>query len=143
MEPRHRKLAEIALAVAGDQGFALAGGYAIRADWRAHPPVLLDIGTVLHPDDAVANKMCALYRRALPRDFLSVGTALTSGRYSRDRLSSLTKSADDGSEPRMFAHALGTLMQITDEAFAEYRTSDLIAAMRGWVTDWRREFQTR
>jgi hypothetical protein len=33
-------------------------------DWRAHPPVTLAIGPVLHPDDAVANKVCALYSRA-------------------------------------------------------------------------------
>jgi hypothetical protein len=36
----------------------------LAADWRAHPPVLLGVGPVLHPDDAVANKMCALYGRA-------------------------------------------------------------------------------
>jgi hypothetical protein len=156
MEPGHRRIAEIALAAAGGYGFALAGGYAVRAhgmgtrpsgdvdlftdwhrradfpaavrvvvealekhgyavataasaetfvrllvdagdgtgsekvelsaDWRAHPPVLLDIGPVLHPDDAVANKMGALYGRALPRDFLDIDAAITSGRYSRDRL---------------------------------------------------------
>ncbi len=31
MEPRHRRIAEIALAVAGSYGLALAGGYAVRA----------------------------------------------------------------------------------------------------------------
>jgi hypothetical protein len=31
MEPRHRAIAEIALKVAGPYGFALAGGYAVRA----------------------------------------------------------------------------------------------------------------
>ncbi|MFG1791929.1 hypothetical protein [Nocardia sp. NPDC049149] len=38
MEPRHRRLAEIALAVAGDQGFALAGGYAVRAHGMGDRP---------------------------------------------------------------------------------------------------------
>lgn len=38
MEPRHRRLAEIALAVAGDQGFALAGGYALRAHGMGSRP---------------------------------------------------------------------------------------------------------
>lgn len=113
MEPRHRAIAEIALAAAGAHGIALAGGYAVRehgighrpsgdidlfTDWhrrtdfpavvekviaaleqhgykirslpRAKPlPVLLGIGPVLHPDDAVTNKVCALYGRALARDF--------------------------------------------------------------------------
>jgi hypothetical protein len=43
----------------------------LAADWRAHPPVMLAIGPVLHPDDAVANKMCATLRprpaQGLPR----------------------------------------------------------------------------
>ncbi|ASF06046.1 hypothetical protein NBRGN_030_00630 [Nocardia brasiliensis NBRC 14402] len=38
MEPHHRKLAEIALSVAGDQGFALAGGYAIRVHGMGERP---------------------------------------------------------------------------------------------------------
>ncbi|HVX43801.1 MAG TPA: nucleotidyl transferase AbiEii/AbiGii toxin family protein [Mycobacteriales bacterium] len=32
-------------------------------DWRAHPPITLEIGPVLHADDAVANKACALFGR--------------------------------------------------------------------------------
>ena len=139
MEPTHLRLAEIGLQVAGQYGFALAGGYAVQAhgilhrpsedvdlftawerradfaaavdavvqayteygytveitqqfetfarlavvepsepghsykvelaaNWRALPPVQMDIGPVLHPDDVVAGKMSALYTRAEPRD---------------------------------------------------------------------------
>jgi hypothetical protein len=32
----------------------------LGVDWRAYPPTRLAIGPVLHPDDAVANKLCAL-----------------------------------------------------------------------------------
>src|SRR5690349_19240976 len=131
MELIHRRLAEIALQVAGQYGFALAGGYAVQAhgilhrpsedvdlftawdrrddfglavdavvdafrahgyvveisgrfetfarlavtdpeqphqtyrvelaaNWRASPPVMMDIGPVLHADDVVAGKMSAL-----------------------------------------------------------------------------------
>lgn len=131
MEPVHLRLAEIGLHVAGQYGFALAGGYAVQvhgilhrpsedvdlftawerraeftaavdavlsayaehgytvevtqqfetfarlavtdpaepehiykvelaANWRAQPPVQMDIGPVLHPDDVVAGKMSAL-----------------------------------------------------------------------------------
>ena len=137
MEPRHERIAKIALAAGARYGLALAGGYAaqahgigdrlsgdvdlfttwqhhdefpeltsavvsalnaagyaaslimsgetfarlivtdpldgreekleLSADWRAHDPVQLDVGPVLHPDDAVANKVCALFGRALPR----------------------------------------------------------------------------
>ena len=55
----------------------------LAADWRSHEPVILEIGPVLHPDDAVANKMAALYGRALARDFLDVYAILASGRYTR------------------------------------------------------------
>jgi len=55
----------------------------LSVDWRAHDPVQLAIGPVLHADDAVANKVCALFGRALPRDFLDVDAAIMSGRYTR------------------------------------------------------------
>jgi len=143
MEPRHERIARIALAAGARYGLALAGGYAVAAhgmgnrpsgdvdlftswqhrsefpglaaavvaalevagykvsvimsaetftrltlaspeggaeekvelgvDWRAHDPVQLAVGPVLHSDGAVANKVCALFGRALPRDFLDVG----------------------------------------------------------------------
>jgi hypothetical protein len=47
-------------------------------DWRAHPPVTLEIGAVLHSDDAVANKLAAFYGRAADRDY--VDAVLRSGR---------------------------------------------------------------
>lgn len=213
MEPRHRKIAEIALRVAGPRGFALAGGYAVRAhgigdrpsgdvdlftdwqrradfpaavdaviaelereqftvetvargetfarllvtplgtagpsepekvelsaDWRAHPPVLLDVGPVLHRDDAVANKMCALYGRALPRDFLDIDATLASGHYTREELLALAAKADGGFDLIMFAHALGALTQITDAAFAEYGSDqEQISDLRQRFTQWRDE----
>jgi hypothetical protein len=131
MEPRHERIARVALAAGARYGLALAGGYAVSAhgmgarpsgdvdlftswqhghefpelataviaalesagyavavvqraetflrltvtdptdgmaeevelsaDWRAHDPVILDVGPVLHADDAVANKVCALF----------------------------------------------------------------------------------
>ncbi len=215
MESRHRRIAEIALGVAGDQGFALAGGYAVRAhgmgdrpsgdvdlftdwhrradfpaalnavvaaleqhdyhvttvasgdtfarllvhrtsepeavdklelaaDWRAHPPVLLGVGPVLHPDDAVANKMAALFGRAYPRDFLDVDAALMSGRYSQDRLLELAEQADGGFEVEMFADALGALTQITDDSFGEYNVPpDVVAGLRRRFAEWREKIQGR
>jgi hypothetical protein len=68
-------------------------------DWRAHPPVVLEVGPVLHPDDAVANKVTALFGRAAPRDHIDVHAALTSGRYTPERLLILAKEHDDGSTP--------------------------------------------
>lgn len=209
MEPRHERIARIALAAGARYGLALAGGYAVAAhgigsrpsgdvdlftswqhrnefpeltaavlaaleaagykasvlmsaetfarltvtdpdgieenvelsaDWRAHDPVQLDIGPVLHADDAVANKVCALFGRALPRDFLDVDAALTSGRYTRDQLLDLAANADHGFDRLLFADALGALTQITDAAFAEYRVDPgVIAGMRHRFAQWRQE----
>lgn len=50
------------------------------ANWRAQPPVQMDIGPVLHPDDVMAGKVDALYNRAAAHDFLDVDAAITSGR---------------------------------------------------------------
>lgn len=210
MEPRHERIARVALAAGARYGLALAGGYAVQAhgmgtrpsgdvdlftswqhrdefpeltsavvaaldeagyttsvimqadtfvrlmvsnpqdgteekvelsaDWRAHDPVQLDVGPVLHADDAVANKVCALFGRALPRDFLDVDAAITSGRYTRDQLLELAANADYGFDPLLFADALGALTQITDAAFAEYKIdpSD-ITRMRRRFADWRQQ----
>ena len=210
MEPRHERIARIALAAGGRYGLALAGGYAVSAhgmgsrpsgdvdlftswqrrgefpelaaaviaaleaagykasvimsaetftrliltdpadgseekvelsvDWRAHEPVQLDVGPVLHADDAVANKVCALFGRALPRDFLDVDAAITSGRYTREQLLELAAEADRGFDRLLFADALGALTQITDTAFAEYRADpDMVADMRHRFAQWRQD----
>ncbi|WP_239311372.1 MULTISPECIES: nucleotidyl transferase AbiEii/AbiGii toxin family protein [unclassified Frankia] len=109
----------------------------ISADWRAHDPIQLDIGPVLHADDAVANKMCALFGRAMPRDFLDVDAAITSGRYTREQLLNLAAQTDPGFDRLIFADALGALTQITDTAFAEYDTKPEA------VADLRRRFAER
>ena len=60
----------VQLEVAGD------GGGACKVDlgvfWRSRAPVLLDVGPVLHPDDAAGGKMDALFNRWAPRDFLDI-----------------------------------------------------------------------
>ncbi|MDP9799390.1 hypothetical protein J2S43_007902 [Catenuloplanes nepalensis] len=213
MDPWHRRLAEIALAAAGEKhGLALAGGYAVRAhgigerpssdvdlfmdwqrradfpaavdlviaalqqagftvvidaqaetfarvivtgagylggrsdkiemaaDWRSHPPVQLDLGPVLHPDDAVANKMAALYGRAVARDFLDIHATLRSGRYTREQLLRLAVNADPGFDRIMFARALGVADQISEKTFAAYGTDgETIASLRETFAGWRRE----
>ena len=112
----------------------------LAVDWRAHDPVQLAVGPVLHSDDAVANKVCALFGRALPRDFLDVDAAVTSGRYTRGQLLELAAEADHGFDRLLFADALGALTQITDAAFAEYRTDPgNITDMRHRLAEWRRE----
>jgi hypothetical protein len=106
----------------------------ISADWRAHDPIQLGIGPVLHADDAVANKMCARFGRAMPRDLLDVDAAITSGQYSREHLLQLAAQTDPGFDRLLFADALGALVQITDTTFAEYEIKP------GAVANLRRRF---
>jgi len=114
------------------------------ADWRSREPVILEIGPVLHPDDAVANKMAALYGRALARDFLDVDAILASGRYTPGRLLELAAAADPGFDLAMFASAIGAITQITDAAFAEYGTSaEDIRTLRHRFASWRTGLLTR
>ncbi|MFI1381824.1 hypothetical protein [Embleya sp. NPDC020886] len=58
----------------------------MRRDWRSRPLAHLGIGLVLHPDEAVANKMTTLCGRAAPCDYLDVDDTLASGRYTPERL---------------------------------------------------------
>jgi hypothetical protein len=116
----------------------------LSADWRGNPPVMLEIGPVLHPDDAVANKMCALFGRAQPRDFLDIDAVLASGRYSHDRLLELAANADAGFDQMMFAGALSALDEMVESDFAEYQTSaEQIAGMRERFASWRDELLAR
>jgi len=115
----------------------------LAADWRAHPPVTMDIGPVLHPDDAVGNKMAALYGRAVARDFLDIDAVLTSGRYTAEQLLQLAEAADSGFDRTMFASVLGALDQISDAAFAAYSISgESIDAMRQRFAQWRVSLQS-
>lgn len=112
----------------------------LGVDWRAHDPVHLAIGPVLHPDDAVANKMSALDGRAQARDFIDVDAAVTSGRYSRERLLALAEIADRGFDRRMFANALGQAAVLPDDDFAAYGVKGApLAALRARFADWRTE----
>jgi hypothetical protein len=114
----------------------------LSADWRAHQPVLLSVGPVLHPDDAVANKMCALFGRAQPRDFLDVDAAIQSKRYTRERLLELAAGADAGFDRALFADALASLRSVTDTAFEEYGIDPAdLAAMRLRFDSWRSDLR--
>jgi Nucleotidyl transferase AbiEii toxin, Type IV TA system len=108
------------------------------ANWRAQPPVQMDIGPVLHPDDVMAGKMDALCNRAAARDFLDIDAAITSGRYTLERLCELAQNADAGFDRQLFAAMLGRIDRLDDEDFTEYNVSPAnVTAMRQRVKDWR------
>lgn len=108
------------------------------ANWRAQPPVQMDIGPVLHPDDVMAGKMDALYNRAAARDFLDIDAAITGGRYTLDRLCQLAHQADAGFDRKHFAAMLGRVDRLDDEDFIEYGVNpEYVAGLRQRVQDWR------
>lgn len=112
----------------------------LAANWRARPPVTMDVGPVLHVDDVVAGKMSALFTRAEPRDFLDVDAALTTGRYTRERLLELAEQADAGFDRRLLAELFALLGRYPDRRFAAYGADPAqISAMRKRFARWREE----
>lgn len=105
--------------------------------WCACSPVRLEIGPVLHPHDAVAGKMDALYNRWAARDFLDIDAILASGRYTRDRLLEIAGEHNPGFDPMMFAESLSYLREMPFREFVPYGVSEEAdAAMRERFADW-------
>ncbi len=100
----------------------------------------MDIGPVLHADEVVAGKMSALYTRAEPRDFLDVDAAITSGRYTRQRLCELAEQADAGFDRHILADLFAMLQRYPDRRFAFYGAdTDHLAELRARFAAWRHE----
>ena len=110
----------------------------LGVDWRMNEPVRFAIGSVLHADDAVANKVCALFGRAEIRDYVDVAAILASGRYSEGDLIRLAAEHDPGFDLAWFTEALEAVDRIPDTGFAEYgldpaNASALRARMHAWA----------
>lgn len=115
----------------------------LGADWRAYPPVTMEIGPVLHPDDAVANKMCALFGRAAVRDYVDVHGALCSGKYTGEELLRLAVEHDPGFDRQMFAEALRAVRRFPHTAFEPYAMSEVdVNALCGRLLAWADEIST-
>ncbi|WP_166354978.1 nucleotidyl transferase AbiEii/AbiGii toxin family protein [Phytoactinopolyspora limicola] len=99
----------------------------LAVDWRAYPPAQLEIGSVLHQDDAVANKFCALFGRGEVRDYIDVDSIVRSGRYSSAELMGLAAQHDPGFDVEMFAEALLAVERFPNSAYAPYGLSTVEA----------------
>lgn len=109
-------------------------------DWRAHPPMQLGIGAVLHIEDAVANKVCALFSRALVRDFVDVHAVACSGQFAPADLLQLAVGHDPGFDPAYLAHALRQVSKFADAEFSAYQlTVERTHALRAWALRWADE----
>jgi hypothetical protein len=126
-----------------DSGTA-AARVELGVDWRENEPVRLAIGPVLHADDAVANKVCALFGRAEVRDYIDVDAILASGRYTEDDLVSLAAGHDPGFDRSWFADALCAIDRLPDSLFAAYGlaphdTATLRLRMTRWASRIKNE----
>lgn len=114
----------------------------LGVDWRANEPILMSVGPVLHPDDAVANKMGALYGRAFARDFVDIDATLQSGRYTREAVLRLAERADPGFDRHIFADALGQADLLDTDDFAQYGiTGQALDDIRKRFAAWRRDIR--
>src|SRR5215470_5368006 len=98
--------------VVADPGSGQRSTLELGVDWRAFPPVQLAIGPVLHPVDAAANKLCALFGRAAVRDYIDVHAVLKDGRYPGPELLQMAADHDPGFEPAMFTEALRAVTRL-------------------------------
>ena len=96
------------------------------------------LGPVLHADDAVANKVCALFGRAEVRDYVDVDAVLSSGRYTEEELLRLAADHDPGFDRLLFAEALAAIDRLPGTLFQPYDlavddVSGLKDRMNGWA----------
>ncbi len=119
---------------------ALPAKVELGVDLRANDPVRISIGPVLHPDDAVANKIGALYERALARDFIDIDAVLRSGRYDGEALLRLAERSDITFDRTVFANALGQADLLDDDDFAQYGLGgEPLRQLRERFATWRTE----
>jgi hypothetical protein len=112
----------------------------LGVDLRANEPVRISIGPVLHPDDAVTNKIRALYDRAFARDFIDIDAVLRSGRYDRPALLELAERSDITFDRSVFADALAQAQLLDADDFAQYGlVGDDLDDLRQRFALWRAE----
>lgn len=71
-------------------------GVDLGADWRAYPPVMMDIGPVLDIRDSVGSKTAALYSRHEVRDYTDVAAIVLDGRWTPQQIMDMGATNDPG-----------------------------------------------
>ena len=106
------------------------------------PPVRLEVGPVLAIEDAVGNKVGALFSRAETRDYLDVDAIRRSGRYSDKELLNLARNADAGFDLGRFAQNLDNVERIQPEEVRVYgltasQLDDVKTRTKAWAASIR------
>lgn len=109
---------------------------------RSRDPIVMDVGPVLHVEDALGGKVAALASRANERDYADVGAAL--GRYSPGELIGFARQADPGLTDADFADAGQRLDRLPDRRLTEVGiTPEDVAVVRERFASWPREAPER
>lgn len=112
----------------------------LGVDWRAKTPARLDVGPVLDLEDAVGNKVSALYGRSAPRDFLDVDAIRQSGLFSDAALLELSEERDPGFDRQLFARQLQQVSRIDHGAVEAYEVSpQQWAGVQQRTTGWSQQ----
>lgn len=110
-------------------------------DWREAEPVTLDVGPVLSIQDAIGNKVSALYSRAEARDFFDVDAIRTSGHYTDAQLIEAATERDPGFEASMFATQLKRVNRLTVDDLKEYGVDDTeLDAIKERLNAWMAQY---
>ena len=106
----------------------------LARDWRAHAAVRLGVGPVLHVEDAIASKVCAMIGRSLPRDYIDVAGAAAS--TTRAELLRTAFEPAPGLRVEDVAGAMHQLDQLRTDDFARYGLNeDAVARLRATFVD--------
>lgn len=106
---------------------------------RALATVTTDIGPVLHIEDALASKVCALAGRAAERDYIDTAAALARG-YTPGQLIGFARRLDPGLSPQEFADAGRRLDRLPDQRWTDLGFSSVqVTQMRERFTAWPRD----
>jgi len=105
---------------------------------RSREPVTMDVGPVLHLEDAAGNKVCALAGRDELRDY--VDTAALLERWSPAELIGFAHRLDPGLDSRDLADAAQRLDQMPDRVFGPLGLdSGDVATLRERFVSWPRD----
>jgi Nucleotidyl transferase AbiEii toxin, Type IV TA system len=104
---------------------------------RDRRPVAMDVGPVLHLEDVVGSKVCALASRAEVRDFVDTAAALQ--RYTVTELIGFARRLDPGLADEDFADAGARLDRLPDRVFGRYGLSPAdVTRLRARLAGWPR-----
>jgi hypothetical protein len=105
---------------------------------RQRNPIVMSVGPVLHLDDLLGSKLCAMATRGEIRDYVDISAALGRG-YDQRKLLVMARTHDPGLGDDEVSAALRRLDALPDDSFTYYGLDGAaVAEMRARFADWQR-----